>query len=113
MKKLFLTLGMAAYTAAGHAQDCNGYLYMTNNAEVQMTIYDKKGKESGVQTWKISDVKKDGAGFQSTINSSFKDDKGKEIAKEWFVPGVGIVKSETYKNGKLAGSTMITSFKKL
>jgi hypothetical protein len=34
-------------------------------------------------------------------------------AKEWFVPGVGIVKSETYKNGKLAGSTMITSIKKL
>jgi hypothetical protein len=231
MKKLFLAFSIATYTTAGHAQDCNGFLYMTNNAEVQMTIYDKKGKESGIQTWKISDVKKNGSGYQSTINSSFTDVKGKEIAKgvgtykcdngllqadvrmalpqqeqfqtsadaslenafleypnsmtvgqslkdadfsmdmkmntgmnakvdfkqmnrkvlnkenittpagswdayiigydanfkmklgpmgipmnytakEWFVPGVGIVKSETYKNGKLAGYTMITSIKK-
>jgi hypothetical protein len=33
-------------------------------------------------------------------------------AKEWFVPGIGIVKTETYSKGKLAGSTMITSIKK-
>jgi hypothetical protein len=32
---------------------------------------------------------------------------------EWFAPGFGIVKSETYnKNGKLMGSTAITSVKK-
>lgn len=229
MKKVFLSLGIAAY-AAGHAQNCNTFIYMTNNAEVEMTVYDKKGKQSGVQTWKITDVKKDGEGYQSTINTSFKDEKGKELvkgagtykcnngmlqadirmsmpqeqmqqgsdvsletayleypysmsvgqalkdaglamdmkmntgmnakvdfkqnnrkvlnkenistpagswdayvigydgslkmkmgpmgipmnftAKEWFVPGVGIVKSETYKNGKLAGYTMITSIKK-
>ena len=30
--------------------------------------------------------------------------------KEWFVPGMGIVKSETYsKNGKLVGSTLLTA----
>lgn len=34
-------------------------------------------------------------------------------AKEWFVPGVGVVKTESYsKNGKLLGSTLITSFTK-
>jgi hypothetical protein len=33
--------------------------------------------------------------------------------KEWFVPGVGVVKSESYtKNGKLTGSTQITSITK-
>jgi hypothetical protein len=32
---------------------------------------------------------------------------------EWFAPGFGIVKTETYnKNGKLMGSTLITSVKK-
>jgi hypothetical protein len=32
---------------------------------------------------------------------------------EWFVPGYGIVKTETYsKNGKLLGSTLLTSVKK-
>ena len=34
-------------------------------------------------------------------------------AKEWFVPGMDIVKSETYaKNGKLVGSTLLTSYSK-
>lgn len=33
--------------------------------------------------------------------------------KEWFVPNLGIVKTETYaKGGKLIGSTQITSIKK-
>ena len=32
---------------------------------------------------------------------------------EWFAPGFGVVKTETYnKNGKLMGSTLITAFKK-
>ncbi len=231
MKKILLALAISAYGAIGHAQNCNTFLYMTNNAEVEMTVYDRRGKQSGVQTWKITDVKNDGAGYQSTINTSFKDEKGKEIvkgagtykcnngmlqadirmampqeqmqqgttdvsmetayleypysmsvgqalndagltmdmkmntgmnaqvdfkqnnrkvlgkenvstpagswdayvisydgtlkmkmgpmgipmnftAKEWFVPGVGIVKTETYRKGKLAGSTVITSIKK-
>lgn len=29
-------------------------------------------------------------------------------ATEWFAPGVGVVKTETYRNGKLAGSTLLT-----
>ena len=234
MKKYLLTLAFAVFTTLMMvAQDCQTFLFMTTNAEVQMTMYDKKGKASGVQTWKVGDVKKDGTDFVSTINTSFKDDKGKEITntsgtykcnggilhadmkmampqqqagtmkpteakmsgayleypynmsvgqqlkdaqmdvdvdmkngvvskvsfkelnrkveakeqistpagsweayiikydgnmrtemagigipfnfsvKEWFVPGVGIVKSETYtKGGKLAGSSMITAIKK-
>jgi len=63
------------------AQDCKNYYFMTNNAQVQMTIYDKKGKESGVQTWTISDVKNNGAGFSSTVSTVFTDEKGKEITR--------------------------------
>ena len=63
------------------AQDCKSFYYLSNNSEVKMTVYDKKGNESGVQTWKISDVKKNGNSYESTINSSFIDEKGKEIAK--------------------------------
>ncbi|MBC9912667.1 hypothetical protein [Chitinophaga varians] len=33
-------------------------------------------------------------------------------ATEWFAPGFGMVKTVSYKEGKEAGSTMITSFKK-
>ncbi len=35
------------------------------------------------------------------------------VVTEWFVPGFGIVKTESYnKNGKLMGSSMLTSIKK-
>jgi hypothetical protein len=231
MRKRFLTLAcIFLLCAVSLAQDCKSFLFMTSNAEIQMSIFDKKGNVNGIQTWKISDVKRDGAGYSSTINSRFTDEKGKEIAKgtgvykcnggmlqadmkmampqqsqmqssdvqlsdsyleypynlsvgqglkdaqmemdvnmntgikaninfkeinrkvdskesittpagtweayvisyegnmrtkmgpigipfnftakEWFVPGIGIVKTETYSKGKLAGSTMITSIKK-
>ncbi len=62
------------------AQDCKTYYYMTNNAEVQMTLYDAKGKINGVQTWKITNAKKATAGFESTVNANFTDGKGAAIA---------------------------------
>jgi hypothetical protein len=63
------------------SQDCTGYWYFTKNAEVQMTIYDQKGKPNGVQTWTVSDVIKDGNGFASTLKTNMKDEKGKQIAE--------------------------------
>jgi hypothetical protein len=31
---------------------------------------------------------------------------------EWFVPAFGIVKTETFKKGKLVGSSLLTKLKK-
>ncbi len=64
-----------------NAQDCKSYYYMSNNTEVEMTIYDKKGDKSGVQNWKISNVNKEGNNFKSTINSTFTNAKGEVISK--------------------------------
>lgn len=63
------------------AQDCKTYYYMTNNAEIQLTLYNDKGEKSGTQNWKISNVSKDGTGFRSNVNSTFLDGKGQEITK--------------------------------
>ena len=63
------------------AQDCRNYFYLTNNATIELKVYDKKGKESATQTMKVSDVKKSGGGYESTINTSMTDDKGKETMK--------------------------------
>jgi hypothetical protein len=80
MRKFFaLLLLLAAGTL--RAQDCKNYYYMLNNAEVQMTVYDKNGAVSGIQTWKVSGVTNDGARVRSTIASTFTDNKGKAIAK--------------------------------
>lgn len=46
-----------------------------------MTLYNGKGKQTGVQTWKITGVKKQGEGFVATINSTLMDEKGKELTK--------------------------------
>ncbi|MEI6947040.1 hypothetical protein V9K67_07535 [Paraflavisolibacter sp. H34] len=81
MKNLLITIALKlAACSALWAQDCGNFLYMTNNAQVQLTIYDKKGKEAATQTWKVTDVKKEGGGFTSQLTSTMKDDKGKEIA---------------------------------
>src|SRR5215207_7266763 len=79
MKKLLTFLATLPLLAS--AQDCKNYYYMTDNAKVVMTVYDRKGKESGTNTWLITNARKTGAAFQSTVNSSFIDEKGKEIAK--------------------------------
>lgn len=230
--KAFLVSIFTLLVFSSLAQNCNGLLYMTDNAQIQMTVYNAKGKESVVQNWTVSNVKKEGDNYSSTINNVMTDEKGKELGKstgeykcsggvlkvdarmslpaeqmasykpseakvesgyleypydmavgqslkdidmtmdmtmmnggmtgsaqfretnrkvagkeslttpagswdaykitydgffkikmvigipmnmtvtEWFVPGIGIVKSESYKKGKLIGSTVITSIKK-
>lgn len=73
---LMLIIGFYSFT-----QDCKNYYFMTSNAKVQMTMYDKKGKETGRQTWTITDVKNNGSSYVSTVSSVFTDEKGKEITK--------------------------------
>lgn len=81
MKSIILSL-LCIFTFGGlSAQECTNFYYLINNAEVQMTVYNPKGKENGKQTWKVSEVKKEGNGYRSTINSTFTDEKGKEGAK--------------------------------
>lgn len=78
MKQLFILF--LSLPLLSNAQDCGNYLFMSNNSTVQMTVYDKKGKESGTQTWKIADVKNTGGNYESVVAGSFKDEKGKEIS---------------------------------
>lgn len=79
MKRLFLISLLVPVMSI--AQDCKNYYFMTGNSTIEMTIYDKKGKEGGKQTWTINDVKKTGNNYQSSVTSLFVDEKGKEIAK--------------------------------
>lgn len=68
-------------TSIAKAQDCKKYYYMMDNAEIQMTLYDKKDAISGIQTWKITNVTKSSSGYSSTANFKFTDSKGQEITK--------------------------------
>ncbi len=58
MKKIFLTVASFLAVTAGYTQDCKTNLYMTNNAKMQMTMYDKKGAASGTRDITVTGVKK-------------------------------------------------------
>jgi hypothetical protein len=67
--------------SATTAQDCKTYYYLQNNKTIEMTIYNKKGDESGKQVSAVSDVKNSGGATIGSINSEMFDKKGKSIAK--------------------------------
>lgn len=79
--KAFYSILMLLSAGMCYAQDCKNFYYMINNAEVQMTLFDKSGSKSGIQTWKISDVKNEGMGFRSTILATIVDSKGRELGR--------------------------------
>lgn len=96
MKKILQLFVLLIFTKSIHAQDCKNYYYLTNNSTVELTIYDRKGSESGKQTWKIKDVKNQNNGYVSTIESVFTDNKGKESAKSTgtYICSNGILKAD-------------------
>lgn len=65
----------------GYAQQCASYLLLQPGKKVEMTIYNKKGKEDGKQVWNISAVNTRGGSTTATVKSEFFDKKGKSINK--------------------------------
>lgn len=80
MKKLLLTTASFLSLTIGFAQDCKSSLYMTNNAKLQMTIYDKKGSATGVQNISVTSVKNTGDVYESTVATTMTNEKGKVLA---------------------------------
>src|SRR5688572_27624469 len=80
MKKVIILL-ISCFWQIGYAQDCTNLYYLQNNKTIEMTIYNKKGNESGKQVLTISDVNKTGSTATSTVNSEMFDKDGKSIAK--------------------------------
>jgi DUF3108-like len=81
MKQTITLLAAILLTLVLDAQDCAGYYYLTDNSSFIMTTYDRKEKESGVITYKISNVSKDGNTTTADFNSEAVDAKGKTISK--------------------------------
>jgi hypothetical protein len=75
MKKAFILLSsLLLFSILAQAQTC-GYLLLTNNAEVEMSMYDKKGNSSGKVVYKVLSSN----GTQAKVNSKVFSDKGKEL----------------------------------
>ncbi|MBA2500039.1 MAG: hypothetical protein H0V30_09965 [Chitinophagaceae bacterium] len=96
MKKLINLVFLLMLGFLIQAQDCQNYYYLSNNAIVEMTVYDRKGKESGKQKWKVTEVKNQNNGYVSTIESVFTDEKGNETAQATgtYICNNGILKAD-------------------
>ena len=62
-----------------YSQNCSDFYYMQNNKTIEMTIYNKKGKEAGKNVYTTSNVSKSGNTTTSTVKSEFIDTKGKSV----------------------------------
>lgn len=75
MKKLlFLISFVSILPQTSNAQTC-GYLMLKNNAEVEMSMYDKKGNPSGKVVYKVLSSN----GTEAKVNSKVFNEKGKEL----------------------------------
>lgn len=81
MKCLWITTTLLLWAAmAATAQDCKNFYYMTDNAVVEMSIYNDKEELMGKQVYKIAEVEKKGSDLVSTFTTSFLDKDGKEVS---------------------------------
>lgn len=75
MKKLIIILStLFISNLPTKAQTC-GYLLLTNNTEVEMSMYDKKGNNAGKMVYKVISSN----GTQAKVNSKLFNEKGKEL----------------------------------
>src|SRR6478609_2448711 len=80
MKKIFFSF-LVFLSIAAFSQNCGDYYYFQNNKTIEITIANKKGKESGKLVYTISDVSKKGGATVSTIHSEMFDKNGKSVSK--------------------------------
>jgi hypothetical protein len=81
MKLFISSLFILASVSHASAQDCKNFWYLTNDAQVEVTVYDANGNENGKQEWKVDDVKRDGTGWMATVKTKFTDKKGRDGSK--------------------------------
>lgn len=81
MKSLSLFISLLLTGSSLLAQDCRNFYYFQNNKQVELTISNKKGKETGKNIYTISNVQQSGGTTSATIHSEFFSDKGKSISQ--------------------------------
>lgn len=80
MKKMILSAIVACLCLPSFAQDCKNYYLLQNNKTIEISSFNKKGKNTGKQVYKISDVKTSGDKVTATLETEFFDKKGKSAA---------------------------------
>ncbi|PVY44227.1 TapB family protein [Pontibacter virosus] len=68
---------MLSIPVGTQAQDCNGYMLLTENAEYEILNYNQRNKLTGRVLYKVTDVRRDGNKSEATVHTQMYDEKGK------------------------------------
>ncbi|SDB42450.1 hypothetical protein SAMN03097699_1252 [Flavobacteriaceae bacterium MAR_2010_188] len=79
MKYFFLSILFFAFANSSYSQ-CSKFYPLQAGVKMELTTYDKKGKEVAIMSSTITEVRTDGNQQIATISSSMKDKKGKQLA---------------------------------
>lgn len=79
MKKGWYFILMLLLAGSLSAQDCAGYYYLLNNAQVEMTMYDGSNAAVGKTVYKVSNVQKEATGTTSNFTATVFDKSDKMI----------------------------------
>lgn len=79
MKRLLLIVMVCCGSIPALAQDCKGFYYLLNNAEIEMTVYDASGAATGKTIYKVNNVHNDGSGLVSDFSNTFYDKNNKQV----------------------------------
>ncbi|MCY7350318.1 MAG: hypothetical protein LH606_06590 [Cytophagaceae bacterium] len=60
------------------SQDCKNYYFMNKGAEVEMTVYDRKGEVDGRNVYKVNEVKNSSNRTEANVSTVSYNNKGKE-----------------------------------
>lgn len=80
MKTLILICLIASFSIT-YSQDCTNYYYLQKNKTIEMSIYDKRGDESGKLVYSVGDVTNADGFTTASVKSEMFDKKGRTIAK--------------------------------
>lgn len=82
MKKNILFIAVALLGGINaFSQNCVNYLLLQNNKKIEVSIYNKKGKDDGKQVWDVSAVRTANGVTKATVKSEFFNKDGKSINK--------------------------------
>lgn len=77
--KTIILLAIICFSKIIYGQNCKDFYYLQNNKIVEMTIYNKKGNETGKRVYLISNVKNEGSVMSSTITLQMFDRNEKSL----------------------------------
>ncbi|MGY6741246.1 MAG: TapB family protein [Cecembia sp.] len=80
MKKIFLFVLLACIGGIVEAQSCDHYLFLQDGKTIEMTVYNRRGKTTGVNTYTVNEVRSSGGKRTGNITMVMADNKGKESA---------------------------------